>query len=159
MCHSGCYCPLKWPTIMRSVTLLHESCPAFHTSLWWPISGQWGVQCSKFKTFSNYIAFYSSKFVFRTTKLFLDLIYSTQTTAMYQQYMIIPGPHPFLPHLTWNIKRKTTYIFSLFLNSSNVIPFSILFRAIKIWPLCFTWQYLHTGCLSAYDCLNLLGLH
>lgn len=121
--------------------------------------GNEGSSVPSSRPFQTTLPFIVWSLPFRTTKLFLDLTYSTQTTAMYQQYMIIPGPHPFLPHLTQNIKRKTTYIYSLFLNSSNVIPFSILFRAIKIWPLCFTWHYLHTGCLSAYDCLSLQGPH
>ena len=70
--------------------------------------------------------------------------------------MVIPGPHPFsLPCLTWNVKRrKTTYIdiFSLFLNSSNVVPFSIWLRVSEIWTLCFTQWDIHTH-TSSWDSL------
>lgn len=67
--------------------------------------------------------------------------------------MIIPGPHPFIC-LTWPgmlREGKPHVIFSLFLKSSNV-QFSI-FRASKIWPLCFTWQYVYT--LRGHFCLGL----
>lgn len=90
----------------------------------------------------------------RTSKLFLDLM-GTQSTLPINKDLVIPRPHPCsLPPPTWNMKRrKTTYIFSLSLNSSNV-PFSIFFRASKLWPLCFTEWDVYTHKLHL--CLGLL---
>ena len=79
-----------------------------------------------------------------TTELFLELMHSTQNTATFEQLYDYSRTHPFhLPCLTWNFNwGKTTYIFSVFLNSSSVVPFSILFMARRIWSLCFIqWEF------------------
>ena len=78
------------------------------------------------------------------TELFLELMHSTQNTATFEQLYDYSRTHPFrLPCLTWNFNwGETTYIFSVFLNSSSVVPFSILFMARRIWSLCFIqWEF------------------
>lgn len=77
----------------------------------------------------------------------LNLVHKTQLQI--NNCKIIPGLHPLgLPYLSWNSRSgKTTYILSLFQNSSHCSCSILFLKVSKIWTSCFTcrtcthWQH------------------